>query len=47
VRDALPGRRFTSVSQIDDIRGVGGDAFENIAYTFEANATPAFVEGEN
>jgi hypothetical protein len=40
VRDALPDRRFISVSQIDDIRGVGGDTFEDIAYTFEADATP-------
>ena len=34
-RGSLPARRFESLEQIDKIRGVGKDTFEDIAYTFE------------
>lgn len=34
-RGSLPAGRFESLEQIDEIRGVGKDTFEDIAYTFE------------
>lgn len=40
VRASLPGGRFTSVVQIDDILRVGEDTFEDIAFTFEDNGSP-------
>lgn len=46
VRASLPGRRFTSVSQIDGIRDVGDDTFEDIAYTFEETGTPTGIEDD-
>lgn len=33
-RDALPGKRFTSMQQIDDVFGVGQDKMRDILYSF-------------
>lgn len=43
-RNVLPGRRFTSISQLNGIQGMGTDKFHDLVYTFRAPAAVAFKE---
>lgn len=40
-RDALPGRRFTEIAQIDAIPGVGPDKMDDLEFTFGTPAAEA------
>jgi hypothetical protein len=42
VRNAIPGRRFRELAQIDAIPGVGPDKMNDLAFTFNTPASVAF-----
>jgi len=42
VRNAIPGRRLKSLSQLDAVQGFGQDKFDELAAMFEVDASEAF-----
>ncbi|MEM7035540.1 MAG: hypothetical protein AAF570_01100, partial [Bacteroidota bacterium] len=44
-RNTLPGRRYTDLTQLDGIQGLGVDKFHDLVYTFGVPAAEAFKDG--
>ena len=41
-RDELPGKKFTEITQLNDISGLGEDKFNDLVYTFSMSAAETF-----
>lgn len=44
IRNNLPGKRFNSIEQINDVRGVGPDTLHDILYSFQYSGGLAMVK---